>query len=56
VELTLYMAETVKEHYGKASSRTLIIGASNGGHHTKWMLEDFPDLYNGGSAGTATTR
>ncbi len=31
--------------------RTLIMGGSNGGHHTKWMLEDFPDLYDGGIAG-----
>jgi pimeloyl-ACP methyl ester carboxylesterase len=51
VELTLYMNATVQEHYGQASSRTLIVGASNGGHHTKWMLEDFPDLYDGGIAG-----
>jgi Tannase and feruloyl esterase len=51
MELTLYTNATVKEHYGKASSRTLIIGGSNGGHHTKWMLEDFPNLYDGGIAG-----
>ena len=51
VELTLYMNTTVKEHYAQASSRTLIMGGSNGGHHTKWMLEDFPDLYDGGIAG-----
>ena len=51
VELTLYMNETVKEHYGEESSRTLIMGGSNGGHHTKWMLEDFPNLYDGGIAG-----
>jgi len=24
---------------------------SNGGHHTKWMVEDFPGLYDGGIAG-----
>jgi pimeloyl-ACP methyl ester carboxylesterase len=50
-ELTLYMNATVREHYGKDSSRTLIMGSSNGGHHTKWMLEDFPELYDGGIAG-----
>jgi hypothetical protein len=50
-ELTLYMNETVSKHYGKDSSRTLIMGGSNGGHHTKWMLEDFPELYDGGIAG-----
>src|SRR4030095_3418853 len=51
VELTLYMNETVREHYGKESSRTLIMGGSNGGHHTKWMLEDFQNLFDGGLAG-----
>ncbi|HKE26167.1 MAG TPA: tannase/feruloyl esterase family alpha/beta hydrolase [Bryobacteraceae bacterium] len=50
-ELTLYTNETVKNHYGRNPSRTLILGGSNGGHHTKWMLEDFPELYDGGIAG-----
>ena len=50
-ELTLYMNETVRNHYGEEASRTLIMGSSNGGHHTKWMLEDFPELYDGGIAG-----
>ena len=50
-ELTLYTQATVKSHYGKEASRTLIMGGSNGGHHTKWMLEDFPELYDGGIAG-----
>src|SRR4029453_2618348 len=48
---TLYMKAVVKQHYGRDSSRTLIMGGSNGGHHTKWMLEDFPHLYDGGIAG-----
>jgi pimeloyl-ACP methyl ester carboxylesterase len=51
LELTLYMNATVKEHYGKESSRTVIMGSSNGGHHARWMLEDFPELYDGGIAG-----
>jgi hypothetical protein len=51
LELTLYMNATVKEYYGRDSTRTLIMGGSNGGHHTKWMLEDFPDLFDGGIAG-----
>jgi hypothetical protein len=51
VELTLYMNQTVQAHYGRASARTLIMGGSNGGHHTKWMVEDFPNLYDGGIAG-----
>ena len=28
-----------------------MMGGSNGGHHTKWMLESYPDLYDGGIAG-----
>jgi hypothetical protein len=51
VELTLYTNAYVKSYYGQKSSRTLIMGGSNGGHHTKWMVEDFPDLYDGGIAG-----
>lgn len=51
LELTLYMNTTVQDYYGRASTRTLIMGGSNGGHHTKWMLEDFPHLYDGGIAG-----
>jgi pimeloyl-ACP methyl ester carboxylesterase len=37
--------------YGKVPARTLMMGGSNGGHHTKWMLESYPDLYDGGIAG-----
>ena len=51
LELTLYLQQTVLSHYGRASTRTLIMGGSNGGHHTKWMLEDYPDVYDGGLAG-----
>lgn len=51
VELTLYTNATVKDHYGSASTRTLIMGGSNGGHHTKWMVEDYPNLFDGGIAG-----
>jgi pimeloyl-ACP methyl ester carboxylesterase len=50
-ELTLLAAQTVEAHYGKPSSRTLMVGGSNGGHHTKWMLESHPELYDGGIAG-----
>ncbi len=38
-------------HYKKKASRTLMMGGSNGGHHTKWMVESYPDLYDGGIAG-----
>ncbi|HEX2542436.1 MAG TPA: tannase/feruloyl esterase family alpha/beta hydrolase [Caldimonas sp.] len=51
VELTVYMNRVVRQHYGTRSTRTLIMGGSNGGHHTKWMVEDFPQLFDGGIAG-----
>jgi hypothetical protein len=50
-ELTLLAGHTVEAHYGKPSSRTLMVGGSNGGHHTKWMVESHPELYDGGVAG-----
>lgn len=50
-ELTLYARQVLKAHYGTDARRTLMVGGSNGGHHTKWMLESYPDLYDGGLAG-----
>ena len=50
-ELTLYAKQVVTAQYKKAPSRTLMMGGSNGGHHTKWMVESYPDLYDGGIAG-----
>lgn len=50
-ELTLYAKQVLMAHYKKEASRTLMMGGSNGGHHTKWMVESFPDLYDGGIAG-----
>lgn len=50
-ELTLYASRVVADHYGRRPTRTLIVGGSNGGHHTKWMLESHPELYDGGIAG-----
>jgi pimeloyl-ACP methyl ester carboxylesterase len=50
-ELTLYAKQTLKAHYGKVPGRTLMMGGSNGGHHTKWMVESYPELYDGGIAG-----
>lgn len=50
-ELTLHARQVLTTHYGRTASRTLIMGGSNGGHHTKWMIESFPDLYDGGIAG-----
>lgn len=51
VELTLYSQSLAQRHYGRAASRTLLMGSSNGGHHTKWMIEDYPRLFDGGIAG-----
>jgi pimeloyl-ACP methyl ester carboxylesterase len=50
-ELTLYAKQILKTQYGKGPARTLMMGGSNGGHHTKWMVESYPDLYDGGIAG-----
>jgi pimeloyl-ACP methyl ester carboxylesterase len=50
-QLTLYAKTMTERQYKKAASRTLIVGGSNGGHHTKWMIESYPDLYDGGIAG-----
>jgi pimeloyl-ACP methyl ester carboxylesterase len=51
VQLTQYATQTVQRYYGKKVSRTFMIGGSNGGHHTKWMIEDYPKLFDGGLAG-----
>jgi hypothetical protein len=50
-ELTIYTHATVKEYYGKRSSRTLLVGGSNGGHSARWIVEDFPELFDGGISG-----
>jgi hypothetical protein len=51
VQLTYIATKEVKRHYGRRPSRTYMTGGSNGGHHTKWMVEDYPDLYDGGFSG-----
>ena len=50
-ELTLYARQVLTQHYRKDARRTLMMGGSNGGHHTKWMIESHPDLYDGDLAG-----
>lgn len=50
-ELTLYAQDALTSHYGRRPGRTLMMGGSNGGHHTKWMLESDPELFDGGIAG-----
>ena len=51
VQLTRYAQDSIKAYYGFDASRTLLLGTSNGGHHTKWMIEEYPHLYDGGLAG-----
>ena len=51
LQLTSYVKQTVKRHYGVAASRTFMVGGSNGGHNTKMMVEDYPSVYDGGIAG-----
>jgi hypothetical protein len=47
-QLTQHAAGVVSAHYGRAPERSLLAGPSNGGHHTKWLIESFPALYDGG--------
>ena len=51
VQLTGVAKQLVHRHYGKGASRVYVTGSSNGGHHSKWMLEDYPELYDGAVSG-----
>ena len=51
VELTVYTKSLVLTNYGRAASRTLLVGSSNGGHHTRWMIEAYPLMFDGGISG-----
>jgi hypothetical protein len=51
VELTVYAKSLVEMQYGRAASRTLLVGSSNGGHHTRWLVEAYPLLFDGGISG-----
>jgi hypothetical protein len=51
VELTVHTKALVQTHYGKPASRTLLVGGSNGGHHTRWMVEAYPLMLDGGISG-----
>ena len=51
VELTVYTKALVQTHYGRAATRTLLVGGSNGGHHTRWMVEAYPLMFDGGISG-----
>jgi pimeloyl-ACP methyl ester carboxylesterase len=51
IELTVYTKALVQEQYGNAASRTLLVGSSNGGHHTRWLVEAYPQMFDGGISG-----
>jgi hypothetical protein len=55
LQLTNYAKSTMRKHYGAFPSRTFMVGGSNGGHNTKMMVEDYPNLYDGGLAGYGIT-
>ncbi len=47
-ELTKAAKAVVRQRYGRAPRRTYMTGISNGGYLTRWQLERYPDLYDGG--------
>lgn len=48
VQLTGHAGDEIQQHYGERAVRVFLVGTSNGGHHVRWLLEDFPGLYDGG--------
>lgn len=42
--------DVIEAHYGMPPDRTLIVGYSNGGHHAKWLIENYANLFDGGVA------
>lgn len=48
VQLTGFAGGEVQKNYGTRATRIFLVGTSNGGHHVRWLLEDFPGLYDGG--------
>ncbi len=47
-QLTRAAKTAVRQRYGRAPERTYVTGISNGGYLTRWQLERFPKLYDGG--------
>ncbi|MFL6140855.1 MAG: tannase/feruloyl esterase family alpha/beta hydrolase [Labedaea sp.] len=47
-QLTLAARSVVAQRYGRAPSRTLMAGLSNGGYLVRWQLERNPWLFDGG--------
>lgn len=55
LQLTQHTKAVVRHQYGRAPTRTFMVGGSNGGHNTKMMVEDYPGEYDGGLAGYGIT-
>lgn len=51
VQMTGVAKQMVERHYGRPASRVYATGGSNGGHHSKWMVEDYPALFDGAVSG-----
>jgi hypothetical protein len=51
VQMTGVVKQLVQRHYGKGASRVYATGGSNGGHHSKWIVEDYPALFDGAVSG-----
>ena len=51
VQLTGAAKQLVQRHYGRPAARTYATGGSNGGHHSKWLVEDYPALFDGAVSG-----
>ena len=47
-ELTRAAKAVVRQRYGRTPGRTYMTGISNGGYLTRWQLERYPALYDGG--------
>lgn len=47
-QLTKAAKAVVEQRYGRAPRRTYMTGISNGGYLTRWQLERYPKLYDGG--------
>src|SRR5215217_3514662 len=47
-QLTETTKDAAEKHYGQRPHRTYITGTSNGGYLTRYALEKYPELYDGG--------
>jgi hypothetical protein len=47
-QLTEAAKDVAEKYYGEKPSRTYITGTSNAGYLTRYALENYPELYDGG--------